>query len=147
MLNTTCSKVTCPGVPMSFTLKGLHGPVREQIVSTWRIIASQKRGVPRVCVDYRGMMRFTYLEGHGDLISRFFNGDDWVIIWVIGVLNLLATAHSPPDPPRMNRGTPLSTPIYYSPHYGDRLHGTPNFRNPQHCFRASLQAHISVNQA
>ena len=29
-----------------------------------------------------------------------------------------------------NKGSPIWTPIYYSPYYGDTQNGTPNFRKP-----------------
>ena len=30
-----------------------------------------------------------YLEGHGDLVSRFKIGMFWAITWLIGIINLL----------------------------------------------------------
>ena len=34
-------------------------------------------------------MRGPYLEGRGDLVSRLRIGVSWVIIWIVGVINLL----------------------------------------------------------
>ena len=38
-------------------------------------------GIPR--------MRGPYLEGHGDVVSGLRLGVTWVIIWIVGVINLL----------------------------------------------------------
>ena len=44
----------------------------------------------------QGLEFVVYLEGQGDLVSGLIVGIIRVIIWVIGVINLLTRA---PDPP------------------------------------------------
>ena len=48
------------------------------------IITYRARQVPSV-VD-------PYLEGHGDLVSRLIKGITRVIVWLIGVINLLTNS-------------------------------------------------------
>ena len=49
-----------------------------------------------VQIPSRGSLAFwylVYLGGRVDLVSRLIMGINWVIIWVIGVINLLTKSH------------------------------------------------------
>ena len=60
-------------------------------------------------------------------LGRTLNGDPCSLLGVIGVLPGYTRGYMVVY---LNKGTPISTPIYYSPYFGDPQQGAPNFGKP-----------------